>query len=144
MTINPTQPIYLGVSQGYFTRMQELNILDGDAKLTLSMAIAEKNAKEFDDHSRNRARKGFAGLGRILTSLFSSPPPPPSPIVTARKVRGVVVKFNTAKLMQNYQLFVFDQEVRISTEVLQSVMLYVDGFYEVIDIEELEQGNLYA
>lgn len=141
MPVNPNFPIYLGLSQEYFTRMQELNILDGDAKLTLSMAQAEKDAKEFTAKCAQRGRKGFAGIGRVLASLFTNPAPP---IVTETKVRGVVVKFDTAKLLANYQLLEFGQDIRVNAEVIQSVMLYVNGFYEVVDIEELVEGDLYA
>jgi hypothetical protein len=142
MAINPHYPIYLGVSQDFFTRMQELNILDGDAKLTTSMAQAEQDAKEFVSKSNARAKKGFAGIGRVLASLFSNPPTPP--VVTSTKVCGVVVKFDTAKLQNHYQLFEFGDRVEVGAEVIQSIMLYVEGFYQVVDIEELVEGDLYA
>ena len=139
MAVNPNFPIYLGVSQEFFSRMQDLNVLDGDACFTTSMGLAEKHAKEFSEKSERRAKDGIAGLGRVLASIISN-----KPIITKTNIRGVVIKFNTEKLMKNYQVLEFGEEIRVSTEVVQSVMMYVSGFYEVIDIEELKEGDLYA
>jgi hypothetical protein len=120
--------------------MQELNILDGDAAFTISMAQAETDAKKFSEKCRLKAHDGLTKLGRVLQSVITHP----KKIVTSEKVRGVVVKFDTKKLMSNYQVLEFGDEIRVSTEVIQSVMMYVSGFYEVVDIEELEPGDLYA
>jgi hypothetical protein len=144
MSLDPSYPIYLGVSQEFFQRMQDLNYLDGDADFTLSMAAAEHNARAFTQKCEERAKKGLGNLGSLLANLIISKAANPNTTITATKNLGVVIKFDTAKLIAHYQVLAFGDEIRIGAEVIPSVLMYISGFYEVVEVEELIEGDLYA